>query len=77
MISSYIQGHKVEYVNGKWRYCDNKEDISNIRPCKKCGKEAILEGYDACLGYLSGIKSACCGHGVTVPILVLSNGTNL
>jgi hypothetical protein len=22
------------------------------------------EGYDACLGYIEGAKSACCGHGV-------------
>ena len=22
------------------------------------------EGYDACLGFIEGAKSACCGHGV-------------
>ena len=25
--------------------------------------------FDACLGYLSGVVSACCGHGVTEPLI--------
>ncbi len=33
-------------------------------PCKRCGKLPTPEGYDACLGYLPGVASACCGHGV-------------
>jgi hypothetical protein len=25
------------------------------------------EGYDACLGFIPGVESACCGHGVEEP----------
>lgn len=32
--------------------------------CKKCG-ERRGEGPDPCLGYLSGVAHACCGHGQT------------
>lgn len=34
------------------------------------------EGYDACLGYIKGAKSACCGHGIEEPYfreIVLGN----
>ncbi len=32
--------------------------------CIRCGEPPTSEGHDACLGYIPGIKSACCGHGV-------------
>jgi len=64
MIYSYSRGHLCEYIENKWIYSDNKMPISSeIRPCKRCGKMPTTEGYDACLGYLPGITSACCGHG--------------
>lgn len=28
------------------------------------------EGYDACLGHIAGVKSACCGHGVEEPFVI-------
>lgn len=36
----------------------------------KGGRMPIKEGYDACLGYIDGVKSACCGHGVGKPFLM-------
>lgn len=63
MISSYQRGHKIIFQH-KWIYDDTKEPITKERSCKRCGKMPTKEGYDACLGYIPGVKSACCGHGV-------------
>lgn len=62
----YVHGHPIEYdeVQQKWVYSDTREPITNNRPCKKCGRLPTPEGYDVCLGYLPGVKNACCGHGV-------------
>ena len=30
----------------------------------RCGRYPTPEGYDACMGYISGASAACCGHGV-------------
>lgn len=32
--------------------------------CPKCKEPPTPEGYDACIGYVEGVTSACCGHGV-------------
>lgn len=71
-------GHHVySYNEGlRWYFIDNNELASyqlvesdkviiNTRPCPLCSKIPTKEGYDACLGYICGAKSACCGHGVT------------
>ena len=71
MPTSHTRGHKIEYANSKWQYCDTKEDISSKRACKRCGKAPTRNGYDACLGYILGAVSACCGHGVAIPIMVV------
>jgi len=60
----YTRGHPIEYKK-EWIYSDTKEPIkNNERPCTRCGKMPTKEGYDACLGYIEGAVSACCGHGV-------------
>lgn len=41
------------------------------RPCPKCDRPPTPEGYDACLGLIPGATSACCGHGVHEPILMM------
>lgn len=33
------------------------------RGCVECGRLPTPEGYDACLGVLPDVVSACCGHG--------------
>lgn len=71
-VTGYQRGHLIEYDfdNERWLYADDKSPISVERPCIKCGRLPTPEGYDACLGYMPNVKSACCGHGVENPILL-------
>jgi len=65
MITSYLRGHLIEYDDNGWNYADNKQPIDmENRACIRCGMMPTPEGYDACLGYIPGVSSACCGHGV-------------
>lgn len=64
IVTSYKRGHCIYWDNNKWRYEDNNLPINYERPCKRCGQVPTKEGYDACLGYIEGASSACCGHGV-------------
>ena len=75
-ISSYIHGRKIFWVKDAeaWFYFDNGESADIERPCKRCGRLPTPEGYDACLGYIKGAESACCGHGVTEPFIRMSIG---
>jgi len=70
MITSYLKGHPVEYINGCWRYVDDKKPAIDNRPCAKCGKMPTAEGYDACLGHIPGALWACCGHGIVKPYII-------
>ena len=64
MIKSYSRGHEIIFISGEWVYADIKKSIlSNERPCIKCGKMPTPEGYDACIGFIPRVTSACCGHG--------------
>lgn len=64
MVKSYYRGHVIILLGNKWVYEDNLDPITVERPCKKCGKLPTKEGYDACLGFVPGATSACCGHGL-------------
>lgn len=64
MTTSYLRGHEIYYDGKNWRYKDNNQIADDSRPCKRCGRLPTPEGYDACLGYIEGAFSACCGHGV-------------
>lgn len=70
MVKSYSRGHEIFYDGLYWRYIDNNQIVSNKRSCKRCGKPPTPEGHDACLGHISGVKSACCGHGVGEPYAI-------
>jgi len=60
-----MNGNKVKYIHGVWVYEDNIPVKDNpIPPCPRCGKVPSLEGHDACIANLPGVKNACCGHGV-------------
>jgi hypothetical protein len=65
---SHDRGHETFLKNGQWYYSDTKELVDDKRACKKCGKKPSKEGYDACLGHIKGLSSACCGHGISEPI---------
>jgi hypothetical protein len=60
------RGHRVSYIAPSWCYSDGVPMGSVERPCVECGKVAAsFDAPDPCLGYLTGVRSACCGHGVT------------
>jgi hypothetical protein len=66
ITKSYLRGHEIELVNGKWIYSDTKElttETWQSRTCGHCGLQQTKEGHDGCLGTLKGIMNACCGHG--------------
>lgn len=68
---SYFRGHKIIYtVKTEWIYEDSGQPTDEQRPCAKCGRKPLPGGEDACLGHIEGVKSACCGHGVTEPLLM-------
>lgn len=71
-MQCYHHGHLIEqrWPFGPWVYADDGTPMEAIRPCPRCGRPPTPEGHDACLGTLPGIRSACCGHGVTEPILL-------
>ena len=75
-VESYQRGHLIEYdFNEKqWFYVDDNSPITVERPCKRCEMMPTQEGYDACLGYIPKVESACCGHGVTEAIRVDRSG---
>ena len=70
VASSYVRGHEVRYnsENKKWYWSDTKKECKDERACKKCKCYPTEEGYDACLGYVEGYISVCCGHGVEKPL---------
>ncbi|MFA7218065.1 MAG: hypothetical protein WC057_05640 [Dehalococcoidales bacterium] len=70
---SHKRGHEIIYKNNEWVYADNGESANIERPCIKCGCMPTKEGYDACLGYIEGATSACCGHGVEEGYVVYKN----
>ena len=70
MVKSYSRGWEIYYDGENWRYVDNNEIDNDSRPCKRCGRAPTKDGYDACLGYIDGAHSACCGHGAEEPYVV-------
>jgi hypothetical protein len=65
-----------------WRYADdltetpeNDTDQGIERPCIACHQLAEPHGPDPCLGWLPGVKAACCGHGVEEPYVLLDDGS--
>jgi hypothetical protein len=66
MAKSYLRGHEIEFLEGKWVYSDTKEstvETHKERPCGHCNLYSTEEGHDSCLGTLIGLMNACCGHG--------------
>lgn len=83
MCESYLNGNKIVTTTVdplSWRYPDDLSPIIdengkfNYRPCPKCNKYPTPEGYDACFGYLTGVRNACCGHGVEDGYIQFGNG---
>jgi hypothetical protein len=71
MATSTSRGHQTYWDGQDWRYSDTHTLDDGWRPCLRCGRMPTPEGHDACLGHLEGVTSACCGHGVVEPYVVL------
>src|SRR5689334_8186137 len=54
----------------------NSELERILRPCPRC-LQLRVNGQDPCIADLPNLRSACCGHGVTYPYVVLNDGTQL
>jgi len=67
MITTHIRGHLIFWDDG-WYWADTKEPVTDERPCVRCGR--MPTPYDACLGYIEGAVSACCGHGIEEPYVI-------
>lgn len=62
--NAHARGHRIKYIDNKWVYEDNGEEVNDRRPCSNCGRPPTkLEGHDACIGHVEGCTDACCGHG--------------
>lgn len=82
---SQVRGHEVTYSEKSgWKYSDNNQNISDTRPCKKCGNIPYND-IDSCLKKIidalntAGIptKWSCCGHGLSSGYIVLKDGREL
>ena len=56
-ITSTYRGNKITFDEKGWNI-DIKDEI-----CNKCKRLGTAEGHDVCLGTLSNVRFACCGHG--------------
>lgn len=61
----FVRGHMVIAKGRKFTWADNGRAAIYDRPCIKCGLKAVNDkAPDPCIGYLKGVKFACCGHGI-------------
>lgn len=77
MVTSYDNGHEIEYANDQWVYSDTKEPLINSRTCVFCGELPNQQGHDACLGRLGNVINACCGHGKHEGYIMFDNGITI
>ena len=73
MAIGYSRGHKIYFNGVEWLYCGTNKPEDEMRPCARCGRKPTPEGYDACIGYVKGALSVCCGHGVSKPIMSMKD----
>lgn len=71
--SGFKRGHRIVFDGAIWRYEDGAP-TDHERPCPQCGHTAERDGPDPCLGWIDGLRSACCGHGVHGPYQVPEEG---
>ena len=68
-VTSFVRGHRVVWDDPNWVYEDGVV-VDLTRACADCGEPPTPEGFDACLGPIPGVHSACCGHGVGKPYAI-------
>lgn len=64
-VRGTLFGHVIyQDEAGHWRWEDNDlKAYENPRLCPKCKKFPNENGHDPCIGTISGVFAACCGHG--------------
>jgi hypothetical protein len=63
---SCLRGHPIFWDGRIYRYVDTGQPTVEgwkERPCGYCGLFFTSDGHDGCLGTLTGVMNACCGHG--------------
>ena len=60
------RGWSMHIIDGEWVYDDATRLVSECpdRSCGHCRMANRADGHDACLGHITGVRNACCGHGV-------------
>lgn len=87
----YLHGHMLYWNSDEKAYRFAKDDSLYIRfddndevvektevelECPKCEMK-IEDDADPCLGYLPGVRNACCGHGVHEGYIEFENGVRI
>lgn len=67
---SFERGWPIIFIDGHWVYEDYGKPITGKRACRHCEQKPTSKGYDACIGYVAGATSICCGHGVESPYTI-------
>lgn len=79
-VNGFSRGHPIYFDEATWcwRYTDGAPlpgEGELDRPCLHCGAVFAAGEPDPCLGWLPGVVSACCGHGVpSQAVIVFANG---
>jgi len=53
-------------------WCGSFQTMRSVQDFFEDGRIPDENGHDSCIGTVPGARSVCCGHGVTEPILILS-----
>ncbi len=69
------RGHAMYCDGADWRFRDTDElTVGSARPCGLCDRQRTADGHDGCIGTMSGVENACCGHGETADAYIGYDG---
>lgn len=74
------RGHDILFDGDEWVYVDTGHEVTSNpnRICSHCSMSNRLDDFDPCIGFLTGVSNACCGHGIAINAYVqLECGTVL
>ena len=66
-MNSKFRGYDIYEDDEVWYFSDTNEKVEVAwinRPCGHCKLYNTPQGHDGCLGTLSNVMNACCGHGI-------------
>ena len=71
---SHCRGHTVYSDDNTLTYqYTNGQPCDDSRLCEECEIPHEIEGPDACLGWIKGMKYVCCSHGGRGPSQFVTN----